>query len=441
MLFILKLLGTIVKSNFFKVSVPVILLIISLFYITSKFIEPPVKRELTIAAGSKNGTYYKMAMQYKELLKEQKVELRVLETKGSLENIQLLKEKKADLAFMQNGIDELKELKNISSLGNIYYEPLWVFYKAESFDVSYLIELMSKNISVGLNHSGTSNLALKLLGANGIDDTNSNIVYMNSQDSKQSLLKGDIDAMFVVSSQHSKIIKELLENPSINVLNIKRAKAYSRKYAFIEALDLYEGSLDLFSNIPNSNIKLLATTATLVANNEVPHELIRIFLKQVKNQHTQKGLFQQENQFPNLLNLNININEEAKQYLSYGDNFLEKIFPYWIASNIDRLKILLIPLITLGIPLLKGFFPLYIWSMRSKIYKWYKELKKYDSNLEENSIEELEKKLKLLNALKNEIQEETTVTSSFMGEYYNLILHIDLIDRKIRKLIKNKKLI
>ena len=79
--------------------------------------------------------------------------------------------------------------------------------------------------------------------------------------------------------------------------------------------------------------------------------------------------------------------------------------------------------------------------MRSKIYKWYKELKKYDSNLEESSIEELEEKLKLLNALKNEIQEETSVTSSFMGEYYNLILHIDLIDRKIRKRIKNKKLI
>ena len=74
--------------------------------------------------------------------------------------------------------------------------------------------------------------------------------------------------------------------------------------------------------------------------------------------------------------------------------------------------------------------------MRSKIYKWYKELKKYDSNLED-----LEKKLKLLNKLKNEIQEETTVTSSFMGEYYNLIFHIDLIDRKIRKRIKNKKLI
>ncbi len=264
---------------------------------------------------------------------------------------------------------------------------------------------------------------------------------MNSQDSKESLLKGEIDAMFVVSSQDSLIIKELLENPSINVLNIKRAKAYSRKYAFIEALDLYEGSLDLFTNIPNSNIKLLATTATLVANNTVPHELIRIFLKQVKSQHTQKGLFQQENQFPNLLNLNIDINEEAKQYLTYGDNFLEKIFPYWIASNIDRLKILLIPLITLGIPLLKGFFPLYIWSMRSKIYKWYKELKKYDSNLDDSSIKDLENKLKLLNALKNEIQEETTVTSSFMGEYYNLILHIDLIDRKIRKLIKKKKLI
>ena len=64
-----------------------------------------------------------------------------------------------------------------------------------------------------------------------------------------------------------------------------------------------------------------------------------------------------EDQFPNSLNMQLDLSEEAKRYFEYGDTFLEKIFPYWIASNIDRLKILLIPLLTLLFPLFKGVFP------------------------------------------------------------------------------------
>ena len=127
------------------------------------------------------------------------------------------------------------------------------------------------------------------------------------------------------------------------------------------------------------------------------------------------------------------MDEEAQRYFQYGDTFLEKLFPYWIASNIDRLKILLIPLITLLIPLFKGIFPLYNWSMRSKIYRWYEQINKIDkelSNLDKNRIKE---ELKKLENLRIEIGNETKVPLSYMGEYYNLQLHIDHIINKIEK--------
>jgi TRAP transporter TAXI family solute receptor len=420
------------KYSFLKISIPVLILIIAMFAITSEFIQPAPIKKLVIATGSKDGNYYKIANEYKKLLEKNKISVTLLVTKGSVENVKLLKEGKADIGFVQNGILESNE-PNIEFLGNIYYEPLWIFYKNDNYKIDYLIQLISKKISIGEDGSGTKDLSMKLLKDNGINSSNSTILSLDTQTSKEMLLEGKIDAMFMVTSHKSKTVKELLENPNISVLSIKRAKAYSQKYGFLAALTLYEGTLDLYKNIPDENINLLSTSASLLANKNVPNELTRIFLKQVKLIHSKESLFAKENQFPNLLNTNLEINKEAKQYFTHGDTWLESIFPYWIASNIDRLKLLLIPLLTLMFPLFKGVFPLYQWSMRSKIFRWYKTINTIDKKINTATIQELEKYNIELDNLNDEIQKETKVPLSFMGEYYNLMVHLELIQNKTKE--------
>ena len=426
------------KYNFFTVSIPILLLVIASFYLTSKFIEPSSKKEITIATGSIDGEYYQTALKYKEILEKQKVKVNILTSNGSMENIQLLNDKKADIAFIQNGIDELKEQTHITAIASIYYEPLWIFYKNDTYKMDYLIQLISKKISIGKEKSGTEDLALKILNDNGINKKNSQLLYNSTQEAKDLLIKGEIDAMFIVSSPNSNVIKELLENPDISLFSFKRAKAYSRKYSFLEATPIYEGTIDLYKNLPSQDINLLSTTANLIVRDDFSDELTRLILKEIKRIHNKKGLFETQNQFPNIDNLTIEINEDAQRYFTYGDTWLEKIFPYWIASNIDRLKILLIPLITLMIPLSKGFFPLYRWSIRSKIYKWYEEIHKIDLEAEDAKNEELKKYLEKIIALKKEIKAETKVPLSYMGEYYDLIMHLELIISKINmKLASN----
>lgn len=419
------------KNKFFTVSIPILLLVIASFYFTSKFIEPSSKKEITIATGSIDGEYYKTALLYKDILEKQKVKVNIITSNGSIENIQLLKDKKVDIAFVQNGIDGLKNQHSLKAIASVNYEPLWIFYKNENYTMDYIIQLISKKISVGKEGSGTKDLALKILNDNGIDDQNSQILSHSTQEAKELLLKGEIDAMFVVTSANSNIVKELLDNPNINLFSFKRAKAYSRKYSFLESIPLYEGTIDLYKNLPSQDVNLLTTTANLIVRDDFSDELTRLVLKEIKNIHNKKGLFEAQNQFPNIDNLTIEINEDASRYFTYGDTWLEKIFPYWIASNIDRLKILLIPLITLMIPLSKGFFPLYRWSIRSKIYKWYEEIQKIDLEVEDVKNENLGKYLEKITALKKEIKAETKVPLSYMGEYYDLIMHLELIISKI----------
>ncbi len=423
------------KYRIFTVSIPILLLIIASFYITAQFIQPSPKKEITIATGSKNGNYYKTALAYKKLLEEDKVKVNIITSKGSIENIELLKQNKADIAFLQNGTISGDESSNIKSMASIYYEPLWVFYKSEGFSVEYIIQFISKKISIGSHGSGTRDLAQNILKDNGINNENSTILDYDSQKAKEELLAGNIDAMFVVTSHNSEVVKELLANPSINVLSFKRAKAYSRKYSFLEALTLYEGTLDLYKNLPYENINLLSTTANLVIKDGLSDELIRLLLKKVVQVHNKKDLFAKAEQFPNTYNMQLELNTEAKRYFENGDTWLEKIFPFWIASNIDRLKILIIPLLTLMFPLFKGVFPLYNWTMRSKIYKWYDEIQDIDKKIINLKKDELQDELQSLDKLRREIEKETTVPLAFMGEYYNLQLHIEHVRNKIEKTI------
>ncbi len=414
---------------FYKVVLPILFSFIFIFYFASSFIEPAPKKELTIATGSKTGNYYKAALKYQKLLAKQNVKLNIINTSGSVENLDLLNTGKADIAFAQGGVIQ-DDNKNIESLASLYYEPLWVFYRNDGYTMEYIIELVSKKIAIGINGSGTQYLAIQMLIDNGITTDNTTLISTSNEDAKEKLLRGEIDAMFIVSSPNSSTVVKLLENPKIELLNLKRVKAYNQKYKFLSSLTLHEGTIDLYKNLPSENKNLLATTANLVCIKGLNDELIRIFLKQIKTVHSKQSIFELENQFPSINNLDTQMNEEAQNYLLHGDSWLETIFPFWIASQIDRLKILLIPLLTLLFPLFKGVLPLYAWTIRSKIYKWYKRLDSLEYT-PELSKQELEEKLEKLNELKIEVQKQTKVPLSYKGEYYNLLLHVDLVSKEI----------
>jgi len=415
----------------FRVVFPIFLLIVAIFYVIFLFIEPSPKKELTIATSSKDSTYYTTALEYQALLAKQNVKLNILETSGSVENLDLLNSQKADIAFVQAGVIDANDNVNVESLASVHYEPLWIFYKNKGYEIEYLVELINKKISIGVIGSGTQYLAIQMLVDNGITTDNASLVMDSPTNSKNQLINGEIDAMFLVSSPSSPIVVELLSDPSIELLNVKRVKAYNQKYAFLSPLVLYEGTIDLYKNVPSENKNMLSTTANLVCKKSLNDELVRIFLKQIKIVHTEKSIFQEQNQFPSLSHLDTQINAEAQNYLTSGDSWLESIFPFWVASQIDRLKLLLIPLLTLLFPLFKGVLPLYRWTIRSKIYRWYKRLDDLE-NSNASKPEELKENMHKLAALKLEVQAQTKVPLSYKGEYYNLLLHIDLVSKELK---------
>ena len=423
-------------KDFFKIWLPILLLITLSFFFTYRFTMEKPKNEISIATGREGGAYYRYALEYKELLKKDNITLNIVTTAGSIEVIKLLKEKKVDLGFVQGGTVDEEAKSVLHSLASVYYEPVWVFYRGD--ELTYLNELKSKRIAIGEEGSGVRPVAMELLNLNGIDKSNSDLYSYSTKESIEKLKSGELDIFFAIASPKSKSIQSLLLDKNIKIMNLKRAKAYRQAYFYYKVLTLGEGSINLQENIPSRDIQLLAKTAFLAANDGLPSRLERLVLRKAKEIHSKKGVFEEGNEFPNQLNLEIPIGKDAKRYLENGDTFLERIFPYSIAQQIDRFKLLIIPILTLLIPFFKGALPLFRWTTRRKIYKWYEKVGTLDKGIMTLTKEQLIENREELELLLNQVKEETNVPLSYMGEYYDLMLHIDMIiiqtDKRIKEL-------
>ena len=105
---------------------------------------------------------------------------------------------------------------------------------------------------------------------------------------------------------------------------------------------------------------------------------------------------------------------------------------FWMASLIDRAKIMLVPLLILLIPLAKLAPPVYRWRIRSRIYRWYALLRGIDQTLRDGDNDALQEIRKKLIGIEREL-EEVTVPLSYMEEFYHLRLHIDLVKRQVEQ--------
>jgi hypothetical protein len=92
---------------------------------------------------------------------------------------------------------------------------------------------------------------------------------------------------------------------------------------------------------------------------------------------------------------------------------------------------MLVPLLTLLLPLFKIMPPTYRWRVRKKIYRWYRELRALDiDHPERESAETLRDLLGKLEAIEEEVR-KVRVPLSYGDELYDLRLHIGLVRNKL----------
>lgn len=413
----------------FTVYGPAVLLTLAGFLVTYQFVDPAPPDRLVVATGSEDGAYSRFAERYRALLERQGIKLEIRHTRGSVENLQLLAAGEVDVAFVQGGTESAVNA-SLFSLGSLYFEPAWLFYRAEMVP-ERLTDLHGIRLAIGEPGSGTRMLALALLRDNVLEDR-LEPVDLGGRAAADALLTAQVDAAFFVSGADSPLIDELIRAPDISLLSFRRAKAYSRLHPYLSEVVLPEGMIDMLANIPDQDVHLLAPTAKLVVGEAVHPALLDQLLQTAQAVHGEGSWFEREGRFPAPDFLVFPLSPEAKRFYEHGPPLLQRYLPFWAATLVDRLKVMLLPLVVILIPLMKVMPPIYAWRMRAKIYRWYKALEVVESSANELDAADIKEHMKELRRIEDEVQ-KVDVPLSFAAQAYDLRLHLQMVRESLRQ--------
>lgn len=413
-----------------------VLLVAAATWFTFQFIEPAPPRSLIIATGSADGAYHGFGAQLQSRLAQEGVELQVIKTGGSVDNLKRLETGQVDVAFMQSGLTGGEANERLESLGALYFEPVWIFTRQDLM-ISRLTELMGMRVAVGGTGSGSRMVARKLLDSNGLSESDVDLGEDSGLHAVEALERGTVDALITVASVTAPMIEALLRSSKVRLTTLDRAAAYARREPWLTHLTLPEGVIDLKQNIPSTTIDLLAVNATLVGTNDL-HPALRDLLLQASDAvFSRSTVLSAVDEFPKAIGSEFEIAPAAARFYEFGPPFLQRYLPFWIANLVDRLKLLALPLLALLIPLSRMLPPAYRWSVRKKIYRWYDEVQSLDRSASDDfSVDNLSQCRRELLRIENDVR-EIEVPLSYAQELYVLRQHIELLIGQIDQRLMN----
>jgi TRAP-type uncharacterized transport system substrate-binding protein len=370
--------------SFVKEVWPLIFLLLFALGILIWFAKPAPPEKVLMATGT-GGSYKVLGEKYKAYFARRGIELKLVETNGSKENLQHLIDRKDPIqaAFVQGGMIGVDNLSGVQSLGSIDYEPLWIFYRKNTFNESIHVsdrDIAKLRINIGAIGSGTHAQAVTILKQNHLNPLATNLSSLNSTDAVNAIERGEIDAVLLVDGYESPNVQRLIKNPNIRLVTFSRADAYTRLLPYFEELSVPMGGFDLGTNNPDHPIQLISTTTNLLIDDRLHPAIQVLFLEAAKEINGAKSYFSKAGQFPVYMNSEAPLSDEAKFFYEKGTPTLMKYLPFWMAEFLERMFFLLLPFAAFAYPIIKSI-PSYRTNLAKKqINSIYKELDKFEQN-------------------------------------------------------------
>jgi uncharacterized protein len=413
------------------------LVLIAAFWFTFQFVQPAPPTKIVVATASKGSPYHRLAEQYRDVVAARSgVTLEIRETGGSQENLRLLADRASgvSLGFLQGGIASARDAPQLRSIGRLFYEPLWVFYRGDE-RIDRLTALAGKRVLVGPTGSGTNQLALKLLAANGVTAATATLVNMELPAYVEALEIGGADAGFLVLGPDAPTITRLFDSPHVHLMNLAQADAYVQRFPFLNRLELKQGVVDFARNIPPADTALVATMAALVVRDDLQPALINLVTQAVIEVHARPvigpdgraPIFSRAADFPIASDPEFTVAPDAARVYKSGPPLLQRFLPFRLATLLDRLVVLLIPLIAVCVPLMRFAPSLYNWSQRSRITRWYGRLRNVESAIHPGAgAADFARATAEIDTIEAAV-DKMSVPRGFSNQLYDLRLHINVV--------------
>ncbi|MES2535865.1 MAG: TAXI family TRAP transporter solute-binding subunit [Pseudomonadota bacterium] len=421
---------------------PASLLILLVCVVAYWLVDPSPPRHVTISSGQENSAYEGFAKKYASALGKQNIKVTIKPSLGSQENLQRLNDPQSgvDIAFVQSGStgQEDAERAGLVSLGSLFTEPVWLFFR-DTRNITQLSQLKGLRINVGPDGTGVPQLFKKILSVNGVDTASLTLGTLKNSPATVALLDGSIDGLVFSSAPDALLIQMLLQTPGIRLFDFVHAEAYTRRFPFLSNVVLPRGIVDLGRDLPSRDYHLIAPTATLVAREDLHPALLDLFVQAASDIHGGASWFGKQGEFPTASYTEIPVAPDAQKFYKDGPPLMQRYMPFWLANFFDRMWVVIVALGALILPLSRIVPPLYVWKVRSRVYRWYGQLRTVEQAVEEvpqdQRIAVYEVQLARLNELEERVN-QISIPLSFAEELYGLRSHINFVRKRVLGLMK-----
>ena len=421
---------------------PFILLGLLLLALAYWWLDPNPPKVVTLATGPAQSAYDEFGKKYVAQLKANGIEVQVIQTEGSSANLNLLREGKADVGFVQGGTSQTNDEDNtrLETLGSLFLEPIWLFYREDSAQrliqgspdqqkLTSLTQLAGWRLNVGTSGSGVPHLMNRLLESNRVEPKRIKLSTLDQTPATIALLSGETDAIVFASAPESLMVQMLLQTPGIKLMDFVQAEAYSRRFTFLSPAVLPRGVVDLSIDNPPQDVRLAGPTSSLIVRQETHPALLQLFTNAAHQIHGTAGWFNKVGDYPNSKRDELPLAKEAERYLKNGPPLLQRYLSFWVANLVDRMWVALGVIIAILLPLSRVLPPLYQFRVRSRIFKWYAQLREIEHR-ESTNADANKALVEELNALDTRV-EKIKIPLSYSDELYALRNNIHLVRKKL----------
>jgi uncharacterized protein len=216
--------------------------IVTLLILVSSLLLTGVEQTtLTIATGNKDGVYFKLGKALETILENDNSNLNVvvLQTSGSNENAELIRNKTADIAFMQNDTaynfsNGSQQIESLRGLASLYTEVIQIVGKKDLF-IQEISDLQDEPVAVGEINSGTLRNAIDILRASNLKDKDIIQKNLAFSEIKNGFLNNEISVAFITAGLKFSLLEELSETLNFIPLSKETLLILRDKYPYFVA--------------------------------------------------------------------------------------------------------------------------------------------------------------------------------------------------------------
>jgi TRAP transporter TAXI family solute receptor len=421
---------------------PLSVLLAAAIWAVLHFVRPAAPTTITISTGPDGSSFQRAAERYQKAFAKNGVTLRLRPSNGSLENLRRLADPKddVDVGFVQVGVKlpapaAGEARRELATLGTISRQPLYILVYGAAKPPNRLSDLAGKHVVIGPEGSGTRVLALNLLKASGIEPGGTTTLLDLDDDLVgDALASGGVDAAFLMGDSASpRVIRELIQRPGVQVLQLAQVEAYLRRFQDLDRIVIPMGAYDLAKNLPATDVDLIASSVELVARADLHPAISDLLIETMREVHGRPFLLQRAGEFPAPREHDLPLSADARRYYESGKRWLYRMLPFWAASLADRFLMVLVPLVLLLVPVFRVVPTVYRWRIRQRVYRVYGSLLEIERDVRRHAVADRAGLLARLDTIERRA-DALKLPLGYADQFYVLREHIMLVRQRLTSL-------